>query len=58
MVSSHLHNRLNVLIVQSLQAVLQLLQSMRLDDKGIRVNLQGTILLKILHKQSGNYRKQ
>jgi len=58
MASSHLHNRLHVLRVQPLQAAPRLLQSMRLDDKGIRQNHQGTILLKVLHKQSGNYRKQ
>jgi hypothetical protein len=58
MASSHVHNRLNVLTVQSLQGAPKLLQSMRLVDKGIRENHQGTILLKIFHKQSGNYRKQ
>lgn len=43
MASSHLHNRLNVLTVQPLQGAPQLLQLMRLDDKGIRQNRQGTI---------------
>ena len=43
MVSSHLHKRLNVLMVEQLQEAPQLLQSMRLDDKGIRQNHQRAI---------------
>lgn len=43
MVSSHLHKRLNILMVQQLQEAPQLLQSMRLDNKGIRQNHQRAI---------------